>query len=269
MRNIIYFIAAGIIGLFSACQDITIGYLESDTAKYTIDTLHILNVNKELQRLKATEADFYENNKELQDEVKLLAQDTLDLHDQWGEELDEALIPIWDEMDEAIDNDDYDKLDELTELQLQIQEDFEIKYRALIDAIKDEMDEKNEELENLAADMGIGSLAILQKQITDYQEKVDYKLPWASPKIEGVQGTQPLLFSVIGVTSDNAEAAAKFMEYVGVLGDGTIYVDQNVDVSPGNYAVSLKIENEGRTRILENIFTFIMDAEDNPNTLAE
>lgn len=267
MRNIIYFIAAGIIGLFSACQDVTIGYLESDTAKYTIDTLHILNVNKGLQRLKATEADFYENNKELHDEAKQLMQDSLDIARQWKEEEDELLTPIWDEMLDESTTDE--ELMELMEQQFQIEEELEMKYQPLIDAIKVKMDEKNEELENLAADMGIGSLAILQKQITDYQEKVDYKLPWASPKIEGVQGTQPLLFSVIGVTSDNAEAAAKFMEYVGVLGDGTIYVDQNVDVSPGNYAVSLKIENEGRTRILENIFTFIMDAEENPNTLAE
>ena len=100
----------------------------------------------------------------------------------------------------------------------------------------------------------------LKKQIAEYQQKIDYKLPWTSAKIEGVQGTQPLLFTVIGIKSTNTSEAEKFMNHVGVLGDGTIYVELDVNVIPGNYTVSLQIENEGRTKILNDMFTFVVDA---------
>ena len=115
-------------------------------------------------------------------------------------------------------------------------------------------------MENLAVEMGIGSLEILKKQIAEYQQKIDYNLPWTSAKIEGVEGTQPLLFTVIGVKSANTGEAQKFMNHVGVLGDGTIYVELDMDVIPGNYTVSLQVENEGRTKILNDMFTFVVDA---------
>jgi hypothetical protein len=122
------------------------------------------------------------------------------------------------------------------------------------------LNEAKTTLENLATEMGIGSLEILKKQIAEYQQKIDYKLPWTSAKIEGVQGTQPLLFTVIGIKSTNTSEAEKFMNHVGVLGDGTIYVELDVNVIPGNYTVSLQIENEGRTKILNDMFTFVVDA---------
>jgi hypothetical protein len=41
-----------------------------------------------------------------------------------------------------------------------------------------------------------------------------------------------------------------------VIGGGRMYVDAKVDSPVGYYTVSLKIENEGHTAILEDIFTF-------------
>ena len=76
IRNTIYLIATSITWLLLACQDITIGYLESDAAKYTIDTLHIVaNAKSELQRLKVIEIDFYSATSTLQDKIAGLEEE--------------------------------------------------------------------------------------------------------------------------------------------------------------------------------------------------
>lgn len=260
MRNIIYLIAIGITYLLSACQDITVGYLETEKANYTIDTLHIIaNAKQELERLKGVEEEFYLHTQGLQDEIQELQAEMDDLNEQWTEEYDQLEESLWEEIDEAEAAEDWDKYDELMDRVMNLGDELDAKYDPLKEEVQKNIDEKNEELESLAKDMGIGSLAILQKQIADYQLKLDYKLPWVSAPIEGVLGTQPLLFTVINVKSDNMEAAEKFMEYIGVFGDGAIYVELDVNVPPGNYTVSLEIKNEGRSRILEDAFTFVVD----------
>ena len=70
MKNIIYLVVLGGFWLFSACQDITVGYLETEKANYPIDTLHIMNVDQELARLKGVEEYFYSHSKELQDNIE-------------------------------------------------------------------------------------------------------------------------------------------------------------------------------------------------------
>ena len=260
MRNTIYFIAAGIAWLFSACQDVTIGYLEVDAAKYTIDTMHIVaNAKNELQRLKSIEADFYTNTSKLQDEIAQLEEELDDLRYEL-----EGSDEYWDAYEELGGYDVEDKFfneeisyEEYMELITQINDKLDERFG--VTTLKERLEDSKTTLENLAVEMGIGSLEILKKQIEEFQQKIDYKLPWTSAKIEGVQGTQPLLFTVIGVKSDNADEASKFMNHIGVLGDGTLYVELDVDATPGNYTVSLQIENEGRTKILNDIFTFVVD----------
>ena len=46
-----------------------------------------------------------------------------------------------------------------------------------------------------------------------------------------------------------------------VIGGGRMYVDAKVDSPAGCYTVSLKVENEGHSAILTDIFTF--DLRDN------
>ena len=258
MRNIIYLVVLGGFWLFSACQDITVGYLETENANYPIDTLHIMNAEQELARLKGVEQYFYSYTQELQDKISELQEKLQDLRDEL-EDSDE----YWDAYDELIgpiedkffnDEISYEEYNELTDQALEKLDDM-----FGVTVLKEDLEESEITLENLAEELGIGSVAILKKQIEEYQQKIDFKLPWASSEIQGVAGTQPLLFTVVRVKSDNQDAADKFMKYVGVQGDGKIYVTLDVDVPTGNYTVSLEIKNEGRTRILEDIFTFVMD----------
>ena len=235
IRNTIYLIATSITWLLLACQDITIGYLESDAAKYTIDTLHIVaNAKSELQRLKVIEIDFYSATSTLQDKIAGLEeeldelQDKLDGSDEYWDAYDEL---GGTDIEEQFWNDEI-SFEEYTRLIDQINKELDDKFG--ITALKESLNEAKTTLENLATEMGIGSLEILKKQ--------------------------PLLFTVIGIKSTNTSEAEKFMNHVGVLGDGTIYVELDVNVIPGNYTVSLQIENEGRTKILNDMFTFVVDA---------
>ena len=64
---------------------------------------------------------------------------------------------------------------------------------------------------------------------------------------------------MIGVKGPSPEAAEKFMSNVRILGAGMINVDYNIDVPIGAYTLTLEVSNEGRTRILEDVFTFVID----------
>lgn len=252
MKNITYLIVLGAIMLFSACRDITVGYLETEKAKYTIDTLHILSdINGKLQELENIENEFYQNTQDLQDEI-VRAKETYDSDEFWEawDNSDEIFEIEMDYASGEIDDDEYMRRMEEAENRI-LMEEFGIS--APIDTLQ-------KHLENLAVEMGIGSLDILLKQISVYQQKIDYNLPWVSAAIEGVLGTQPLLYTVIGVKCDNQNAADTFMKHVGIMGDGAIYVDLDAVLSPGNYTVSIQLENEGRSRILPDVFTFVVDA---------
>lgn len=41
-----------------------------------------------------------------------------------------------------------------------------------------------------------------------------------------------------------------------------MYVDQNVQAPPGTYFVSVRVENEGQSTVLKDIFTFIIQEGD-------
>ena len=129
IRNTIYLIATSITWLLLACQDITIGYLESDAAKYTIDTLHIVaNAKSELQRLKVIEIDFYSATSTLQDKIAGLEEELDELQDKL-----DGSDEYWDAYDELGGTDIEEQFwnDEIS---------FE-EYTRLIDQINKELDD--------------------------------------------------------------------------------------------------------------------------------
>lgn len=256
MRTIMILLLLGCSGLFFACQEITVGCLFTDVAGYTPDTLAIINVKKEQARLQGILDEFKESTADLQKQLAELEKQLDPLRDQLDvltaeydvlyAELEDYDNPPTPERVEEI----YAKMDELDVLS------DELWYE--VDLIRGEQDEINVELEEIAEGLGMEAPAVMEKKISDYQDRIDFKLPWTSTPIQGVQGTEPLLYSIVGVKSANSENAAKFMTYVGVMGGGRIYVSQDVDVPVGAYTITLEIKNEGRTKVLEDIFTFLV-----------
>lgn len=245
-----YLTVLGIIWLFSACHDVTVGYLFiGEAAGYSKDTLHIVNIEIELQKLKHIQTEFNSISQEIQNKIDEAYASMDEIYDSgYWEAMDEALLEE-EEKDPSFWNDwnNYERFMEKFNKEWGITD------------LENTIEAATEELENLGQEMGIESVAILKKNIADYENRINFKIAWSSPKIEGVQGTEPMVYTVIGVKGPSPEAAEKFMSNVRILGAGMINVDYNIDVPIGAYTLTLEVSNEGRTRILEDVFTFVID----------
>lgn len=255
MRNLIYVFVFGVIGLFAGCHDVTIGYLVVDeTAGYAVDTMRIIaNAENELQRLKEVMADFERINQPLVEELEKKSAELAALRALEAEETNKRMA----ELDNMFDN-GLITGDEYMERYNAINDEMWEKYGVKGEEIALEMWNIEDEMEVAAEEMGIGSVALLQSQINQWQQTVDFRLPWTTPSIEGVLGTAPIVYKVINVKSNHPENAAKFMDCVTVRGEGAICVDFDPDVPVGTYTVTLEIKNEGRTRIVEDVYTFVI-----------
>ncbi|WP_292265825.1 hypothetical protein [Butyricimonas sp.] len=247
MKKLIYLLVFVVTGLLSSCHDITVGYLIVDeTAGYPLDTMIVITkAENELQRLKNIDASFYLESQEIQDKMEELQDQIYDIQNN---------SDYWDKLDEAMDDPDFDWFDPDAYDKLVARLDDEYG----ITPLQTELDELDLNLKNLATEMGFGSLDILRNDIETWQNKVDYKLPYLSSSIDGVLGTDILYFRVINVKSDNSENADKFMDYVKVKGKGQINVKYNPEVPAGTYLLTLEVENEGRSKIIEDVFTVIL-----------
>ena len=243
MKKLIYLLTFVAVGLFSACHDITVGYLVIDeTASYPTDTMIVVTkAENELQKIKNVETSLYLESQEIQDEMEELDNQIYEIQMSDEYYFDE----LWDEMDDP----DFWDIDGLTA---------KVDEKYGVTDLQSELDELSSQLNNLAATMGIESLEILKKDIEEWQNKVKYKFPYVSSEIDGVLGTDILYFRVINVKSENAGNSAKFMDNVEVKGHGQISVNYNPDVPVGTYLLTLEVKNEGRTKIIEDVFTVII-----------
>lgn len=256
MKTIMILLLLGCSGLFFACQDVTVGYLHTDIAGYTPDTLRILNVKKEIVRLQGILDEFKELTAKDQERLAELTRQVNDLKKTMeapDKEYDELLDELYDYDNPPTSDREEEILARLDELDAFFDEVW-----VKIEERQGEQDEINEKLKKIAEELGMDDPLVMEKKISDYQDRIDFELPWTSAPIQGVQGTEPLQYSIIGVKSANMENAAKFMTYAGVMGGGRIYVSIDVDVPVGVYSITLEIKNEGRTKVLEDVFTFVV-----------
>ena len=82
--------------------------------------------------------------------------------------------------------------------------------------------------------------------------------PWVSPKCQGVDGTAPLLFEIVDVTSVDGDAAM-FKSFLKIRGGGRMEFPLKVSVPVGHYLVSVRVSNEGYSEVIPDVFTFIVE----------
>lgn len=88
-----------------------------------------------------------------------------------------------------------------------------------------------------------------------------YGTPWVSVPIQGVEGSQPVYFSIKKISSSEGDVK-KFRAHLNIRGDGTFYVypfEDDTVVPPGEYKISIVIENEHAQREFDDIFTVIVE----------
>lgn len=84
--------------------------------------------------------------------------------------------------------------------------------------------------------------------------------PWVSPKMQGVIGTNPLLFEVAGVTTNSEGGNAEmFRHLLKIRGGGRMELPLITNVPAGRYVVSVRVYNEGYSEIIQDAFTFIVE----------
>ena len=78
-----------------------------------------------------------------------------------------------------------------------------------------------------------------------------------SPPIEGVEGTQPIYITIRQVTTTDGDKVA-FLKEVTVRGNGAFDIPVYNNIPAGTYQISLQVENEDYSDILEDIFTIVV-----------
>lgn len=96
---------------------------------------------------------------------------------------------------------------------------------------------------------------VLDEELDAY--RIHNVAPWVSPKIQGLIGTSPLKFEIIGVTSATGDAEM-FRSLLTIRGGGRMEFPLVSDITPGEYVVSIRVWNEGSSRSLKDVFTFVV-----------
>lgn len=93
-------------------------------------------------------------------------------------------------------------------------------------------------------------------EVTKSQDAND-PLHVVSPPIEGVEGTQPIYITIRQVTTTDGDKVA-FLKEVTVRGNGAFDIPVYNNIPAGTYKISLQVENEDHSDILEDIFTIVV-----------
>lgn len=103
------------------------------------------------------------------------------------------------------------------------------------------------------------TIRILDPSNKEDQDRITREVHWVSNPIEGIEGTQPVLYSLSSVTDASLKDVTSDFSTLDVRGGGVLDVDYDHNLSPGVYKISIKVYNEGYDTILKDIFTIIVE----------
>ncbi|MDE7074201.1 MAG: hypothetical protein K2O69_04020 [Odoribacter sp.] len=99
----------------------------------------------------------------------------------------------------------------------------------------------------------------IRQELKELKKQFQSDIPWTTSCIEQLLGTEPIIYTLESLHSDQGEAAAAdFAKYLTVIGGGRMYVDTKVNSPAGKYVVSLRVSNDGYSVVLPDAFTFIL-----------
>ncbi len=258
MKKTFYLFALLLLCAASGCNKPGIGYLYADKAAYSIDTMRIVrisNMQNKIANLQEIFQSYPSHITKLMSETDELQKD-YDVKEKRRQEMYDEFNQLRNQYNNALEADKpyYQLLmDSLEKVYIHWKD------TVLGDVGKAIRDNKSEIVKE-SDKLGMPDPYDLQEEIVGLQKQLGDKIPWTSMQIEQILGTEPLIYSLAKIESDRGEnAAADFARYLTVIGGGRIYVDSAVDSPEGMYYVSLLVENEGHSALLENVFTFIIE----------
>ena len=235
MKIWLYSTILWLTSLFIGCDNVAVGYLYTNEASYSMDTLQVTRFSALENNIRELKRIFDQYTPEIQD---LLAE---------TDQLETEFVSL------------QERKDELYEAYKQAKTAFN---NEVVEPAESRIRSQKNTICSMCEEVGVLDPYTLREEIAQLQEQIDKSIPWTTAQIEQVLGTEPLQYTLYSVKSVNGqEAADDFAQYVTVIGGGRMYVDAKVDSPAGCYTVSLKVENEGHSAILTDIFTF--DLRDN------
>lgn len=240
---------------FTGCEGPAIGYLITEDVTYPIDSMVVMSfprLEQEVLNLEQKKINF-----DLSEEGKVILKKKAELEaitaiysykvDSIQDIMDELEYKMYDE-NPYISNEEFERLYGLWEEQYAVQDEF---YR-----LWDEIDAQIEEV------MAVRKEAIgnIDHDILKLQRQIQDTIPWTSSPIEGVLGTEPIIYSIAGVKGEDRAKVDLFSKYLTIIGGGrfVLYWSKEEILPAGRYVVSIQITNEGYSRIINNVFTFIV-----------
>lgn len=94
-----------------------------------------------------------------------------------------------------------------------------------------------------------------------HRERIENQSPWVTDKIDGVLGTEPILYKLHAVKASKGESAARIFinKDLIIKGAGRMDVQLYPEAPKGNYLISLQVSAGDYTAILEDIYKFIIE----------
>lgn len=250
-----------LIGLsLAGCHEVTVGYIKTEHAAYPIDSLHIydtLAMRTEIARLSALSVSEY-------DSLKFVA-DSLDIEykavsSDYSVQYMTLVFPL-ERQKEKLLEDSIHHVQEIIELKKKIEKN----KTEVTDPLEKKMNDLDEEiylirekLSTMDPSEGQAEAGVLET-LTKLRARVGKPIPWTTSEIEGVDGTAPLFFSIAGVRAEKGGDAEVFRSQLTIKGGGRMMLPYDFKAPAGYYHVSVNISNEGYSRTIEDIFTFIVN----------
>lgn len=236
-----------------SCEQEHVGYMLSDEASYPIDSLVVYNAVTLEQTIVKMQDDIehFQQTEEgkilyakidaqqftydsLMTEVKEWKKKRTDLDDYIG--ANEDILP-----EKTVDSlyDLYDSMGPVIQgLERQAREPLE-QIRLL-----------EEEVEAVIGTIG--------RELADLQSLQKNHATYTTSPIDGVKGTEPLIYTIAEIKVIGEGDAVKFAPYLSAMGGGRIVVSWDDQIPVGRYLISLYVENEGWKNLLKDAFTIIV-----------
>lgn len=240
--------------VFTSCEGPAVGYLVTEDVTYPIDSMVVMTyprLEQEILNLEQRKTDF-----DSSDEGKAILEKKEELekivaiYEFKADSIQEIKNDLEDQMyGSDISDEEFERLYELWEKEHAVQDDLYRLWEEVDAKIADVMAVRKEVIGNIDHD-----ILLLQRQIAD-------TVPWTSSPVEGVLGTEPITYSIARIDGENDVKTSLFSKYLTIIGGGRfILYWSKVELLPlGRYVISIRVTNEGYSRVIDNVFTFIVE----------
>lgn len=239
---------------FTGCEGPAVGYLITEDVTYPIDTMVVMTyprLEQEVLNLEQTKIDF---DSSAEGKAILKKKEELEKIAATYEYKTDSIQQIKNDLDEQmygseIPEEEFNRLYKLWEQQNAAQDDLYRLWDEIDAQIAEVMAVRKEVIGNIDHD-----ILLLQRQIKD-------TIPWTSSPVEGVLGTEPITYSIARVKGEDNAKTSLFSKYLTIIGGGRfILYWSKVELLPvGRYDISIQITNEGYSRVIDDVFTFIVE----------